>query len=225
MRKKILTILVIAILISCNKTNTNNASKESSDIIETLEATSIKTEKEDEKKTSISQKTEDVENTTLKVNASEKQLSSTILNFQNCKSISEKRSDCRNVISKYINNVYGINDFKNKNNDHIIYDSIQPIISRSTRWKNIGSAVHQENLDKAVDYATDGGLALVIDTSESYGHIVIIQAGETKKSGSWGLKLPKVLSLSNHNPSKSFFDKTLAYAFKKSDDLQIYIRE
>jgi len=53
----------------------------------------------------------------------------------------------------------------------------------------------------------------------------LVQAGKTKESGSWGLKLPNVFSLANNNPEKSFQGKPLGYAFKKSKDLTIYIRK
>ncbi len=39
------------------------------------------------------------------------------------------------------------------------------------------------------------------------------------------IRLPNVVSLLNRNASKSFYNKSMAYAFKKSNDLQIYIRE
>ncbi len=159
------------------------------------------------------------------IHIKEDYLEQSILDFQNCKAKSEERSDCRNTLAKYINYTYNIKDFKDKNNKEVVYDSIQPIILKSSKWKSIGLATIQENLDKALMHANKGKLALIIDTSKTYGHVVVVQPGESKKSGSWALKLPKVLSLSNHNPSKSFSDKTLAYAFKKSDDLQVFIRE
>jgi len=92
-------------------------------------------------------------------------------------------------------------------------------------WKKIGVATNQQNINKAVELARSGKLALIIDTSNTYGQVVMVQAGETKKSGSWGLKLPNVVSLANHNPTKSFQGKSLAYAFKKSENLQIYTRK
>ncbi|OEK08757.1 hypothetical protein A8C32_00320 [Flavivirga aquatica] len=74
-----------------------------------------------------------------KTNISKNQFESSILDFQSCKSISKNRLDCRNQISKFIGEVYHINDFKDKDNDYIIFDSIQPIIKRSKSWKNLGA--------------------------------------------------------------------------------------
>ena len=53
----------------------------------------------------------------------------------------------------------------------------------------------------------------------------MVLAGKTKASGSWGMNLPKVFSLANYDAEKSFQDKSLAYAFKKSDDLTIFVRK
>ncbi len=156
---------------------------------------------------------------------SQNQFNNAIVEFQNCKASSQNRLDCRNAISKFINETYAINDFKDANNKHVIFDSIQPIISRSSKWKKIGPATSQQNINKALEHTQNGGLSLIIDTSKVYGHLVIVQTGKLTASGSWGIKVPKVFSLANYNPSKSFSNKALSYALKKSEDIQVYIRD
>ena len=89
----------------------------------------------------------------------------------------------------------------------------------------MGTALSQDNLNTAVNATENGSLVLVVDTSQHYGHVVIVQPGKLTQSSSWGLKMPSVISLSNYKPAKSFYDKALSYAFKKSNDLEIYIRE
>ncbi len=220
--KRIIKILVLSLVVcSCNNNTTDNKDKKPSSDIET---TTVVTPKDDIDKV--------VEQTNLKkaekrteIHITEQQWSSTVLDFQNCKAVSEKRSDCRNKITAFISKVYKLNEFRDAKNEYVIYDSIRPIISKSQKWKNLGLATHQQNIDAVLKHVNDGGLAIVIDTSNTYGHVVVIQPGETKKSGSWGMKLPNVLSLANHKPSKSFCNKSLAYAFSKSDDLQVYVRE
>lgn len=162
---------------------------------------------------------------TQKVNISANQLETIISDFKSCKAASVKRADCRNTFTKFISQKYQLNEFKDKNGGYEIYDSIQPIVSKSNSWIKLGEATSQENINKAVEYTNNGGLAIIIDTSNTYGQVVAIQAGEIKKSGSWGLSLPNVFSLANHNPAKSFQGKSLAYAFKKSGDLKMYLRK
>lgn len=148
-----------------------------------------------------------------------------IKDFVDCKSTAEEdRSLCRNEITKVISEIYSLSEFKNANHEYLIYDSIQPIIRRSKEWENIGLATNPETLNEALAHTNNGGLSLVIDTSESYGHVVMIIAGKAKYSGSWEMNLPDVLSLLNYQADKSFYDKSLSYAFKKSDDLHVYIR-
>lgn len=148
-----------------------------------------------------------------------------IQDFIICRSNTTDRNLCRNEITKVISETYGLEEFKNTKQKYVIYDSIQPIIKRSNLWKNAGVATNQKVLNKALEHTNNGGLSLVIDTSESYGHVVMIVPGKAKKSGSWGLNLPPVLSLLNYKPEKSFCNKSLSYALKKSDNLQVYIRE
>jgi len=228
MKRVILMIAVFTLFFSCKENTTDQNTENSKNNVAPKDTA---TEKKEVKEVPIKKKVENVKEakevvkSIPKIHITENQLQSTITDFKNCKATSEKRSDCRNSISKFISRSYHLNEFKDQNNNYVLYDSIHPIITRSSQWKRVGSATQQQNLDKASAHVGNGGLALVIDTSETYGHIAVIIPGESKKSGSWGLQLPKVISLSNHNPSKSFYNKTLAYAFKKSEHLKIYIRE
>jgi len=135
-----------------------------------------------------------------------------------------ERSDCRNYLTSFISKKYNLSDFKDHNGNYLTYDSIQPIINRSNSWREIGQAINQDVINTAVNHAKDGGLALIVDTSQTYGHLAIIQPEKLIKSSSWGIEVPQVISLSNYKPSKSFYHKAVSYAFKKSDDLKVYIR-
>jgi len=213
---KIISILaVLTLLISCNK-NTNKERKA---------PTPQNVSKKEKEGIPTKQITEEAIHKSSKVSLSTNQLNAVISEFKNCKATSTKRNDCRNTFTKFISTTYKLDEFKNKNGTYEIYDSIQPIISKSKLWEKIGVATNQQNINKAVELARSGKLALIIDTSNTYGQVVMVQAGETKKSGSWGLKLPNVVSLANHSPTKSFQGKSLAYAFKKSENLQIYTRK
>jgi len=222
MKKLILSLSIIGILYACNDTN---SSKKNSTTTEKAEENSTLTSKKEERKVENTREAVESVSEKVSVRLTENQLQSTITNFQNCKATSEKRSDCRNLISKFISNVYQISDFRDNANDYVIYDSIQPIIRKSRLWRDLGPATNQSTIDEAMSHVNNNGLALVIDTSQSYGHVVVLQKGALKKSGSWGLELPIVVSLSNYKPEKSFYDKSMAYAFQKSDDLHVFIRE
>jgi len=161
----------------------------------------------------------------IKIKAINQEASSYVTRFITCKSTATKRSHCRNTITEAISTIYNVNDFKNPKGNFKIYDSIHPIIKRSKKWMNIGAATTQSNINKAIEHVNNGKLALIIDTAESYGHVVVVQPGKVTKSGSWGLKLPNVLSLLSYKPEKSFQNKSLAHAIKKNVNLQIYIRE
>lgn len=148
-----------------------------------------------------------------------------VKNFIECKSAATERSHCRNEITRLISETHELEEFKDSEQNYVIYDSIQPIVKRSDKWKNIGAATNQEVLNKAIAHANNGGAALIIDTSETYGHVVMLKPGEAYPSGSWNMELPNVMSLFNAKPENSFYDKSLSFAFKKSDDLHVFLRE
>ncbi|WP_299218475.1 hypothetical protein [uncultured Aquimarina sp.] len=151
-------------------------------------------------------------------------LAQDVENFITCKKASTERNDCRNSITKVISKAFELTEFSDPKLGYVVYDSIRPIAERSKNWLQLGT-VTQETIDQALAHTNRGGLALIIDTAETYGHIVMIVPGDSKKSGSWDMKLPNVLSLTNYKPEKSFSNKSLSYAMKKSDDLKIFIRQ
>ncbi|MFD2562747.1 hypothetical protein [Aquimarina rubra] len=167
-------------------------------------------------------------NSTDRTNSSSKltdvDLAQEVENFIICKKASTERNDCRNSITKTISKAFGLTEFSDPKLGYVIYDSIRPIAERSKNWLQLGS-VTQETIDQALAHTNRGGLALIIDTAETYGHVVMIVPGDSKKSGSWNMKLPNVLSLTNYKPEKSFSNKSLSYAMKKSDDLRIFLRQ
>jgi len=179
-----------------------------------------------EKNTTISKQEDDTKISTSDtgVKLTSLDLALEVEKFISCKKINTKRNDCRNSITKTISKTFGLPEFKDPEGGYFVYDSIRPIAERSKKWLKLGT-IDQKNLDMAIAHTNRNGLALVIDTSETYGHVVMIVSGESKKSGSWNMKLPNVLSLSNYKPEKSFSNKSLAYAMKKSNDLKVFIRQ
>ncbi|GAA0730745.1 hypothetical protein GCM10009430_42220 [Aquimarina litoralis] len=145
-------------------------------------------------------------------------------NFITCKKTATERNDCRNSITKTITKAFDLTEFSDPKLGYVIYDSIRPIVEDSKKWLQLGS-INQESIDQALAHTNRGGLSLIIDTAETYGHVVMIVPSDAKKSGSWDMKLPNVLSLSNYKPESSFSNKSLSYAMRKSDELKIYVRQ
>lgn len=206
MKKAFALIIVIICTLSCK----NEGKKEYSDE-NTLEtsAEEIKTKSE-------------ISSTNTKLSSID--LAIEVENFITCKKTATERNDCRNSITKTITKAFGLTEFSDPKLGYVIYDSILPIVEHSKKWLQLGS-VNQETIDQALAHTNRGGLALIIDTAETYGHVVMIVSGESKTSRSWDMKLPNVLSLSNYKPESSFSNKSLSYAMKKSDDLKIYVRQ
>lgn len=145
-----------------------------------------------------------------------------VANFKACKAVAIERNDCRNSITKLISEFYNVSDFKIAEDDYIIYDSIQPIIKRSSKWETLGSANNQDVLNKAQDLANKGYATIAIDTTQTYGQVVMIIPGETTLSTSWNLKAPNTVTLTNYNAIKSFYNKSLAYAYKYPEKIKLF---
>ena len=219
MKRITLLVLMALALVNCDDKKKSDVETKSNgtEKIATPIKDKIKKKQAEEKEAKLSERT--------KTSFNNSEIDRAISNFKNCKAGSTKRSDCRNSLTRFISEKYNLNDFKDEDGEYYIYDSIQPIVKRSSNWRRVGTALSQDNINTAVSAAENGSLVLVIDTSQHYGHVVIVQPGELTQSSSWGLKMPPVISLSNYKPSKSFYSKALSYAFKKSNDLEIYIRE
>ncbi|WP_299434274.1 hypothetical protein [uncultured Aquimarina sp.] len=205
--KKILPLFALVIcLISCKDDQKEKSTNEENTTISEQEGVSkIKTSSTTNKLTSLD-------------------LALEVENFITCKKASTERNDCRNSITKTISKAFDLTEFSDPKLGYVVYDSIRPIAERSKNWLKLGT-VDQKSIDMALAHSNRGGLALIIDTAETYGHVVMIVSGESKKSGSWDMKLPKVLSLTNYKPEKSFSNKSLSYAMQKSKDLKVFIRQ
>ena len=222
MTKLLYYTLILSALISCNQNNSSQKQPEES-LKSEIDDTIIVQNKEEEIVEKPADSSTKKKENKAKLNSSI-DLSNKVASFIACKKAAQKPTDCRNNISKIIAETYGINDFDDDTIGFVIYDSIQPIVKRSSTWKNLG-AVSEETLAEAEKHTNDGGLSLVINTASPYGHVVMLVPGESRYSGKWDMNLPSVLSLINHKPEKSFVNKSLAYAFKKSNSVKVFIRE
>lgn len=209
MKHKILSLVtVLSIMYSCK-----NESK-------TTEAYETEKDQEQVVETEKSQ----VPDTPTTTAVATSDLEQEVQNFITCKKAETERNDCRNSITKIISKRFDLMEFNDPKLGYVVFDSIRPIAERSKHWIQLGT-ITQETIDQALAHTNRGGLSLIIDTAKAYGHVVMIVPGESKKSGSWGMKLPNVLSLANHKPEKSFSNKPLSYAMTQSEDVKIYLRQ
>lgn len=162
----------------------------------------------------------------VKLSSSQDQLlSTTIAYFKKCKAESTNRNDCRNSITKMITEFYNIGDFRAKDGGFVIYDSIQPIVKRSSAWTKLGNASDQEALNKAQQAANNGKATIAIDVSQTYGQVAMIIPGKLTKSGSWKSNVPNTAALVNYSADKSFMNKSLSYAFKSAENIMLFTKE
>ncbi|WP_420574675.1 hypothetical protein [Kordia sp.] len=201
MKRIILLIAVLGLIVSCkNETKPEKTSTTKEKETTKVESGNLSTDKE-------------------------QFLATTIAYFKNCKANSTNRNDCRNSITKMISEFYAINDFKNKDGDYVIYDSIQPIIKKSDTWVKLGNASDQEALNKAQEAANNGNATIAIDVSQSYGQVAMIIPGKLTNSGSWKLKVPNTAALVNYSADKSFMNKSLSYAFKSTENIVLFYKK
>ncbi|WP_271765184.1 hypothetical protein [Aquimarina algiphila] len=210
MAKKLLVLLMTILIVSCNDSKT----QKTSDALDEVES--------NERKDNTNNPVDENSSNTSNLNGVD--FSAEVKNFITCKKAATERNDCRNSITKIITKTYDLTEFNDPKLGYVVYDSIRPIVERSREWLQLGS-INQETINQALAHTNRGGLSLIIDTANTYGHVVMIIPGETKKSGSWAMKLPNVLSLTNYKPEKSFYNKSLSYAMQKSDDLKIFLRQ
>ncbi len=210
MNKKLLVLFITILIVSCN----DNKTQKTPDSPNKTQSN----ERKDDTNTQAN------ENIVSESNHSNVDFTEEVKNFITCKKAATERNECRNSITKIITKTYDLTEFNDPKLGYVVYDSIRPIVEKSRNWIQLGS-INQETINQALDHTNRGGLSLIIDTANTYGHVVMITPGETKKSGSWAMKLPNVLSLTNYKPEKSFYNKSLSYAMQKSDDLKIFLRQ
>ncbi|UII24184.1 hypothetical protein [Fulvivirga ligni] len=145
--------------------------------------------------------------------------------FQTCESASE---DCHQYMGKSLNTVYQLNDFyDNAAKEYMGVGEINDLLASDKSWTNLGPAYSQDVLSKAQQHANSNkAVVAVYVNQEGVGHVVMILPGTLQPSGSWGLKVPNSASFFAKQPSRSFTNKGLSYAFSKSilKDVKIYSR-
>ncbi len=141
---------------------------------------------------------------------------------------SQPSNDCNKFLNESVNTIYRINDFSSaKSGKGMTSTEIAASLKTNKHWTMIGHAYEQEILKQAQDAANGKKAVVAVYTNEAgIGHVVVITPGKLQLSGSWGLSVPNAASFFTPQPTKSFVDKSLAFAFTKLQlkDVLIYVR-
>lgn len=143
--------------------------------------------------------------------------------YQDCKS-DESTNFCKTFIARSICEYNGVNDLK-EGNDYIVYHKIYDKIIKDDTWKNLGMANQQEALDNAQLMANKGFPVVAVDINDKHKFTVLILQGKQLKSGKWRLNVPNCAAFFPTNYKRSFTNKTLNYAWKKPDGIQLWVRK
>ncbi len=202
MKKLIFTISLISTLLSCS---------ESAD-------------KKEFEKTNENSLNDSKSKSSLKVNP--EAFKENLKAFQDCKSVSTNRSQCKEFIAKSVCEYYGINDLKEGGN-YVDYDKIPKKLRDLSSWEKIGDFT-EDNIQLALEQLNSFGKpVLVFNNNDSYVHVVALTPnGNTIKSRRWGnISVPSCVSFfPTRAPEKSFISKGINYAFKSVGGLEIWTK-
>lgn len=205
MKKLIFTISVVALTFAC----TESSSKK--EFENTQESTNQKTSP-----------TSDQTNDQINPNAFELNLKA----FQDCKSSSTNRAQCKEYIAKAVCEYYGITDLKEGGN-YVDYDKIPQKLEELSTWEKVGDFT-EDNIQFALEQVNSFGKpVLVFNNNDSYVHVVALTPnGNTIKSRKWGnISVPACVSFfPTRAPEKSFISKGVNYAFKSVSGLEIWTK-
>jgi hypothetical protein len=149
--------------------------------------------------------------------------------FVKCKETATDPGQCNNFTGESLNKIYKVNDFyMQKSGRYMAVNEIPGFIKTSDKWELLGHGYDQTVLKTAQESANaKKAVIAVYVNADGKGHTVVITPGDLHPSGSWGLNVPSAVSFFPTDPSKSFVDKGLSYAFAKSmlKDVLIYVRK
>ncbi len=152
-------------------------------------------------------------------NGWETKLSNSLNQFLECSNGNAISDNCRTYSGESLNTVYGLDDFYSTSLGRYLYvNEISDMLSSSSKWTLLGKGFDQKALIEAQDFANSKKAVVAIyKNAQGEGlHVALILPGTIINSGTWGYKVPNAASFFTGEPSKSFMNKGLSYAFNKS---------
>jgi hypothetical protein len=143
--------------------------------------------------------------------------------YQQCKE-DESSTFCKTFTARAICEYNGVQDLK-ENGDFIDYHDIHKLILKDDTWKNLGLATSQKALDNAQLMANKGFPVVAIDINDKNKFSVLVLQGKQAKSRKWNLNVPRCAAFFPTNYKRSFINKTLNYAWKVPEGIQLWVRK
>lgn len=146
--------------------------------------------------------------------------------YLKCAGSSENNYGCSAFISESIAKVYKVNNvYVDKLKRYKLMNEMSEVIAEPAQWTLLGHAYDQKILDQAQTLANaNKAVVAVYNTPEGVKHIALILPGDLQFSGTWGFKVPNSASFVLNDPTKSFVEKGLSYAFTRNmiKDVKLY---
>lgn len=159
-----------------------------------------------------------------------KEVNTLLEQFLSCASAApDNNYNCSSYISESLAKIYKIgNIYDDKAKRYKLMNEIAPLIEESSQWTLLGNAYEQPILDQAQTLANGNKAVIAVyKTSEGIKHIAVVLPGELQFSGTWGFKVPNSASFVLNEPSKSYVEKGLSYAFTRNmiKDVKLYSKK
>ncbi len=156
-----------------------------------------------------------------------KDMNSLLQQFVSCAGASaESNYTCSSYIAESLAKIYKVgNVYDDKAKRYKLMNEMSATIDQPSQWKLLGNAYEQPVLDEAQTLANaQKAVVAVYKTAEGVKHIAVVLPGEMQFSGTWGFKVPNSASFVLNDPSKSYVEKGLSYAFTRSmiKDVKLY---
>jgi hypothetical protein len=157
----------------------------------------------------------------------EKDLTVLMDQFMSCTSSSSDSYSCSALITESVAKVYKLNNalYSEKSKRYLHLKEVSQQLAEASQWTLLGHAYEQKALTEAQDMANaKKAVIAVYTTTEGVSHVAVILPGELQYSGTWGFQVPNSASFVLSEPSKSYVNKGLSYAFARNmiKDVKLY---
>lgn len=152
-----------------------------------------------------------------------KSLETLLKEYNECINDAEDDLSCKEFTAYAICSFYKHDGLKKEGN-YIKYHDIYSFIEDSNDWDDLGSASDNDVLIEAQKLANEGHIVLAIKTEDKYPLPVLIVPGELSQSQKWGGKVPNSTAFFPiRSGMKSYINKTLNYAWRGPEGIEIYV--